>query len=166
MAVAHSNPARTAAPVSAGPWHTVAFVTLVVVAGSAVGFMTGPDAWYDALSKPSFQPPNWLFAPVWTALYVLVGIAGARTWWRAPASASMALWALQLGLNLAWSPVFFAMRRPDLALGLIVALWATIAAFVATRWKADPPSSVAFLPYLAWVSFATVLNGSIVALNP
>ncbi|MCA0304225.1 MAG: tryptophan-rich sensory protein [Proteobacteria bacterium] len=159
-------PTATTAP-SPSRWITLAgFLLLVIGGGMAIGYATRPDAWYAALAKPSFNPPNWLFAPVWTMLYVLVAIAGWRTWQRLPASATaMRLWALQLVLNFAWSPTFFGLHRVDLAFGVVVAMLASIAAFIAVSARRDRVSALLFAPYLAWVGFATLLNGAIWRLN-
>lgn len=159
-------PTATTAP-SPSRWITLAgFLLLVIGGGMAIGYVTRPDGWYAALAKPSFNPPNWLFAPVWTMLYVLVAIAGWRTWQRLPQSATaMRLWALQLVLNFAWSPTFFALHRVDLAFGVVVAMLASIAAFIAVSARHDRVSALLFAPYLAWVGFATLLNGAIWRLN-
>jgi len=141
------------------------FVAGVALAGMMLGYANRPDGWYAALSKPAFNPPNYLFAPVWLALYVCIGVAGARTWSAGPRSPAMAAWAAQMTLNFLWSPVFFGMHRIGLALGVIVALLTAIAAFIVVQWRADRPAALLFVPYAAWVAFATVLNGSIYRLN-
>ena len=137
---------------------------LVLGGGLAIGWATRPDAWYAALAKPPFNPPNWVFAPVWSLLYVMIAVAGARTWVHG-LDRGFALWAAQLVLNFAWTPVFFGLHRPGLALVIIVALLAAILAFIVARWHADRISAVLFLPYAAWVAFASLLNASIVMLN-
>jgi tryptophan-rich sensory protein len=141
-----------------------AFLILVLGGGLAIGWATRPDAWYAALAKPPFNPPNWVFAPVWSLLYIMIAVAGARTWLRG-IGGGFALWAAQLVLNFAWTPVFFGLHRPGLALVIIVALLAAILAFIVARWHADRISAVLFLPYAAWVAFASLLNASIVMLN-
>lgn len=148
-------------------WLSLAgFLLLVIGGGLAIGAATRPDSWYAALAKPSFNPPGWLFGPVWTILYVLIAVAGWRTWQRLPRSATaMRLWALQLALNFAWSPVFFGLHRVDLALGIVVAMLASIAAFIAASGRHDRVSALLFAPYLLWVGFATTLNGAIWRLN-
>src|SRR5262245_52553836 len=107
------------------------FLLAVVGIGLLIGSITRPDGWYAALAKPSFNPPNSVFAPVWTVLYVLIAIAGARTWERG--SGGFGLWLGQMALNFAWTPVFFGLHRPGLALVVILALLGTILAFIATR---------------------------------
>lgn len=142
------------------------FLLLVSGGGMAIGYATRPDAWYAALAKPSFNPPNWVFGPVWTILYVLVAVAGWRTWQRLPrTTAAMALWTLQLVLNFAWSPAFFGLHRVDLAFFIVVAMLASIAGFIAVSARHDRASALLFVPYLAWVGFATMLNGAIWRLN-
>ncbi len=141
------------------------FVGGVVVAGLLLGYANRPDGWYAALNKPAFNPPNQVFAPVWLALYVCIGVAGARTWSRDPRSPAMAAWVAQMALNFLWSPVFFGIHRIGLALGIIVALLVAIAAFIALQWRTDRLAALLFVPYAAWISFATVLNGAIYRLN-
>jgi len=142
-----------------------AFVAATVGIGIAVGTINLPGEWYAALHKPPFNPPNWIFAPVWSVIYVLIAVAGWRTWERGPRGHGMALWGAQMVLNFLWSPVFFSAHRIDLALAVIVALLVTIAGFVVARWRADRAAAMLFLPYAAWVSFATLLNASIWLLN-
>jgi benzodiazapine receptor len=141
----------------------VVFLVAVLGIGLLIGTVTRPDGWYAALAKPAFNPPGWVFGPVWTVLYVLIAIAGARTW--ESGSSGFGLWLGQMALNFAWSPVFFGLHQPGLALVIIVALLVAILAFIATRWSKDRVNALLFLPYAAWVAFASVLNASIVALN-
>ncbi|NKW92030.1 tryptophan-rich sensory protein [Rhodobacteraceae bacterium R_SAG9] len=133
--------------------------------GILIGTLTAPGAWYAALNKPVFNPPNWIFAPVWTTLYLLIAMAGWRQYEARDHGSLLPLWWAQLILNFLWSPAFFVLQLPWLALVVIVALWATIVLFIRGTWRWDRPSAVAFIPYLAWVSFATVLNLSIAVLN-
>lgn len=138
------------------------FIIGVVVTGSLIGVTTLPGEWYAGLTKPWFTPPNWVFGPIWTILYVLIGWAGARKWLYGGESR---LWWAQMGLNFLWSPVFFGLHMPRVALMLILATWVTILAFILREWAKDRLSAVLFCPYLAWVSLATALNIGIVALN-
>lgn len=142
-----------------------AFLTLVIGGGSLIGVWNLPGDWYAGLAKPTFNPPNWIFAPVWTVLYVLIAIAGWRTWRRAPADAAMRVWWAQLAANFVWSPVFFSLQSLGGALAIIVALLALIFAFIAMTRRADPVAAWLFAPYAAWVAFATVLNASLFVLN-
>nr|WP_275592452.1 TspO/MBR family protein [Aquamicrobium sp. NLF2-7] len=141
------------------------FLVAVVGIGMFIGIATPPGDWYAGLAKPSFNPPNWLFAPVWTILYILIAIVGWRTWRREPAGIDMKLWFVQMALNFAWSPVFFAAHAPAAAIIIIALLLWTIGIFIARTLKSDPPSAWMFLPYFAWVSFATLLNAAILRLN-
>ena len=142
-----------------------AFLVLVMGGGLLIGVLTAPGAWYADLTKPPFNPPNWIFGPVWTVLYVLIALAGWRTWERGRTQRDMRLWWAQLGLNFLWSPVFFALQQPWPALVIIGALLAVIFGFIAGRWHADRVAALAFAPYAAWVAFASALNLSIAILN-
>lgn len=139
-----------------------AFIIGVLGAGLVIGSVTRPGEWYAALAKPSFNPPNWVFGPVWTLLYAMIGAAGARAFERGSGGA---LWLAQMVLNFAWPVAFFNLQRPALALVIVLAMLAAIVAFIVTRWNADRISSLLFLPYAAWVAFASLLNASIVVLN-
>jgi tryptophan-rich sensory protein len=141
------------------------FLLLVVGGGVAIGFLTAPGEWYAGLAKPPFNPPNWVFAPVWTVLYVLIAVAGWRTFERDRSSWPMKLWWAQLVLNFLWSPVFFAAHRIGLALLVILLLLAAILAFLVMSWRQSRVAAWLFAPYAAWVAFAAVLNGSIWLLN-
>lgn len=141
------------------------FLLLVLGGGLLIGYATLPGEWYASLAKPPFNPPNWVFAPAWTLLYVLIAVAGWRTWEREQAAAAMKIWALQLVLNFAWSPTFFGAKQMGPALVVILALLASIALFIATVWNRDRVSGWLFAPYAAWVAFATLLNASLLLLN-
>lgn len=125
--------------------------------------------WFRALRKAPVQPPDRVFGPVWTVLYGLIAYSGWKIW-TAPSSPernrALALWTGQLALNGAWTPLFFGARRPVAALVDIVALDATASAYVASALDVDRTAALAFAPYLAWLGFATYLNGAIVARNP
>jgi len=141
------------------------FLALVVGRGSGNGLINVPADWYAGLDKPVFNPPNWIFAPVWLTLYVFIAIAGWRIWERAPRSAAMTAWWVQLGLNWLWSPVFFTLHWLWPAFAIIVAIWLGIVIFIVQARAIDRISAWLFVPYLAWVSFASVLNLSIAWLN-
>lgn len=141
------------------------FVVLVVGGGSLIGINNVPGEWYQALAKPPFNPPNWIFGPVWTILYVLIAVAGWRVWKAERTGGAMSVWWLQLGLNFLWSPVFFTLNQIGLAFLVIVVLLFAIFAFIRINWHRDRTSAVLFLPYAAWVAFAALLNGSIWLLN-
>ena len=142
-----------------------AFVVATVGIGIAIGTINLPGEWYAALHKPPFNPPNWSFGPVWSVMYVLIAVAGWRTWEREAHGVGMALWGAQMLLNFIWSPVFFASHRIGLALAVVVALLVTIVGFIIVRWRADRAAAALFSPYAAWVAFATLLNASIWLLN-
>ncbi|WP_031208341.1 TspO/MBR family protein [Mesorhizobium sp. L2C085B000] len=141
------------------------FLLLVLGGGLLIGYATLPGEWYASLAKPPFNPPNWVFAPAWTLLYLLIAVAGWRTWERERAGAAMKIWALQLVLNFAWSPTFFGAKLVGPALVVILALLASIALFIATVWNRDRVSGWLFAPYALWVAFATLLNASLLLLN-
>ena len=141
------------------------FVIVVLGGGLLIGYTTLPGAWYASLTKPPFNPPNWVFAPAWTLLYLLIAVAGWRTWLQASSGAAMKIWAVQLVLNLLWSPTFFGAKMMGLALVVIVLLLASIGLFIATAWNRDRASAWLFAPYAAWVAFATLLNASLLWLN-
>lgn len=142
------------------------FIVVVLGGGTLIGLFNLPDGWYAALRKPPFNPPNAVFAPIWSTLYVLIAIAGWRTFLRAGGSGmAKTLWVAQLALNFLWSPVFFGLHRPNLALAVIALLLIAICAFIGERWSKDAAAAWLFAPYLLWVAFATLLNGAIVMLN-
>jgi benzodiazapine receptor len=141
------------------------FLALTVGGGLLIGFLTRPGKWYVSLAKPWFTPPNNVFAPVWTLLYIMIAIAGERTFMRDPVGAPMTVWTVALALNFAWSPIFFRLHRPLAALFVILGLLGTIVAFIVLSWQPDTPSALLFVPYAAWVLFAVTLNGAIWRLN-
>ena len=149
------------------------FVLLPVVVGGLSGFATasGLGSWYAGLVKPSFNPPSWVFGPVWTALYLLMGLSAWRVFRTFDgfgafmASPAAGVYLAQLALNFAWSFLFFGVRRPDWALGEILVLWIAILAMIRLFWIRDPLAGWLQAPYLCWVSFASVLNGAIWWLN-
>jgi len=154
---------------------------LLIGAAGAVVTNRSRSTWYATLRKPSFNPPSWVFAPVWTTLYGLMGLASwlvwqqGRTkgwlgnWWprhaAPPVRSALVLYAIQLAANLVWSWLFFGWRRVDLALAEIVVLWGLILATLVRFSQVRPLSGWLLLPYQLWVSFATVLNLSIWWLN-
>jgi benzodiazapine receptor len=144
-------------------------VFLVVVAAAAVtGAQFQPGDWYAALDKPSWTPPNAVFGPVWTLLYLGIAVAGWLVWQRRAETRSpaFALWVAQLLLNTAWSWLFFGLHRPGLALVDIVVLLATIVAFVVTALPVSRLAAGLFVPYALWVGYASALNLAIWRTNP
>jgi benzodiazapine receptor len=143
----------------------VLLLLLAVGGGLAIGYLTPPGEWYAGLAKPPFNPPGWIFGPVWTVLYVLIAVAGWRTFERDRRGWPMRLWWAQLALNFLWSPVFFTAHRIGLALAIVLLMLAAILAFIAASSRQDRVAAWLFVPYAAWVAFASVLNGAIFALN-
>lgn len=141
------------------------FVLGVVAVGLLIGLGFPPGDWYAGLAKPSFNPPDWLFGPVWTLLYVLIGAAGWRVWFRTDRAGLKGLWIAQMALNFAWSPAFFGARSPALGLLVILPLLAVILLFIWRSRRHDATAALLFLPYAAWVGFASALNAAILALN-
>ena len=141
------------------------FIAAVLSLGLLIGTNNIPGEWYQSLAKPTFNPPNWVFAPVWSILYVVIGGVGARMFLAHRHTAAMRLWLAQMILNFLWSPLFFGMQDISSALIVVIALLIAVAAFVIASWQRDRISALLFLPYFAWVAFATVLNGSILLMN-
>ncbi|WP_310498001.1 TspO/MBR family protein [Sandarakinorhabdus sp.] len=134
------------------------------------GLMTPRADWYAQLRKPTWQPPGWLFGPAWTIILGLSAWGGVIAWEaaRGPADerAILILFAVNGVFHLLWSPLFFKAQRPDWALAEVPFLWGSILALVAGLWPIAPAAAQLSLPYLAWVSFAAVLNWAVVRLNP
>ena len=148
------------------PWLIlVAFLVVVIGVGALIGTQSLPGSWYEGLVKPPFNPPNWIFGPVWFALYILIAVAGWRIYMIDPDSTPMKLWYGQMVLNWAWSPVWFLGHLVWPAFAIITALWLLLIVFIVTAKRMDPTSAWLFIPYLAWVSFAGALNLAIGVLN-
>lgn len=146
-------------------WSLILFILAVFGGGLLIGLLTAPGAWYVALVKPNFNPPNWIFAPVWSILYILIAFAGWRIWSRDRNGRAMRIWRMQLALNFLWSPIFFEMHAMGLALLVILLLLGTIMTFIVIAWPQDRVASSVFVPYAAWVGFASLLNASLLLLN-
>jgi tryptophan-rich sensory protein len=145
-----------------------AFAAALVVASlGAAATQLGP--WYYALHKPSWQPPDWLFGPAWTLIFGLAAAAGVSAWRHAGTRRArvkiIAAFAINMGLNTLWSLLFFRLHRPDWALFEVGFLWASILVLMGVLWSFSHLASYLLLPYLLWVSFASVLNLAIVRLN-
>jgi tryptophan-rich sensory protein len=157
-----------------GGWTALAVLLALVVGSQLAGLLGVPftdtdrGSWYDALDKPSFNPPGAVFAPVWTTLYLAMAVA-AWLVWRHPDSArrriALQLFAVQLALNALWSPLFFGAEQTGWALAEIVLLLAAVATTLVLFLRVDRVAGLLLVPYLAWVAFATVLNASIVSLK-
>ena len=154
---------------TAGRWKPILVAalcaTFVALLGAAA---TDIGPWYQALRKPSWQPPDWLFGPVWTAIYALTAYAGVLAW-RATSGARrmwiMAAFALNALLNVLWSEMFFGLHRPDWAGVEVVPFWLSIVLLMALVTRVTPRGGWVLLPYLVWVGFAAVLNWTVVRLN-
>ena len=132
------------------------------------GALFRPGDWYERLAKPTWRPPNRLFAPVWTVLYFTIAISGWLVWREAGfagAALPLAIYALQLILNAAWTPLFFGLHRPDLGFLNIVLIWLSIIATIALFFPIHAAAALLLLPYLAWVTFAAALNFAVWRLN-
>ena len=150
-------------------------IVLVVVLCVTVGYLSGLVTresiltWYVTLNKPSFNPPNWVFAPVWTLLYIMMGVAAGMIWTsnseEQTTKKALGFFAIQLGLNALWSCLFFGLHNPLLALIEIILLWLMILETYNLFKKINKTAGLLLFPYLAWVSFATILNASIWWMN-
>lgn len=151
--------------------HLFIFILVCEAAGFLGSLFTAPaiPTWYANLQKPSFNPPNWLFAPVWTTLYALMGIAAYLVWKagieKNEVRIALALFAIQLVLNILWSYLFFKLQSPLYALIEIVILWLFILLTMISFLKVSKTAGLLLLPYLLWVSFAAILNFAIFRLN-
>jgi translocator protein len=146
---------------------TLVLFIATAFAAAAVGGLFTPGEWYAQLVKPSWNPPAWLFAPVWTLLYISIGVSGWLVWRRTGLliNAAFSVFVAQLVLNGLWSWLFFGLHRPDLAFIDIVLLWASILTTLLLFWRVTWVAGALLIPYLAWVSFATVLNFTLWQLN-
>ncbi|WP_413999513.1 TspO/MBR family protein [Flavobacterium sp. W1B] len=149
---------------------TVVVTCLVIGYFSGVETRSSIETWYPTLIKPSFNPPNWVFAPVWSMLYIMMGVAAGLVWDRMDSDKetvkrALLIFAIQLALNALWSYLFFGLHNPMLAGIEIVLLWLMIYETYAHFSKINKVAGYLILPYLAWVSFAAVLNASIWFLN-
>jgi tryptophan-rich sensory protein len=156
-------------------WTSTTLVPITVAALAALavalagGLATQIGPWYQQLAKPSWQPPDWLFGPVWTVIFALIALAGARAWWDVPPGgerqAVIVLFAVNGVLNVLWSVLFFALRRPDWALIEVAFLWLSILVLIVVIGRYSAVGAWLLVPYLVWVSFASFLNWTIVRLN-
>ncbi|MDA9546038.1 CrtK/TspO family sensor protein [Bradyrhizobium sp. CCBAU 45321] len=137
----------------------------MVGTGWLIGATNPPGAWYASLAKPGFVPPNWAFPIAWTILYVLIAVAGWRTFRREPRGKAMLAWAAQMALNFIWSPVMFTMHQIGAALVILIGLFVAIVTYIAIEMSRDRLAAALFMPYAAWVAFAGVLNAAIWRLN-
>lgn len=147
------------------------FVALPLLAGALGSLFTTPaiSGWYAGLARPALAPPNWVFGPVWTTLFILMGVAAFlvwdRGWGRREVKVALAAFAGQLALNVGWSYLFFGRQSPGAALLEIVALWLAIVLTALLFFRIRRPAAWLLLPYLLWVSFASYLNFAFWRLN-
>jgi translocator protein len=148
-------------------WVLAGLIALCLAVGALGGSVTAQAVveWYPTLNKPSWNPPSWLFAPVWTILYVMMAVAAWLVWKAGNSRAGLILWGSQLALNLAWSFLFFGARSPGLGLIEIAFMWLAIAATIFLFAQKSRVAAYLMVPYLCWVSFASALNAAIYMLN-
>jgi len=148
-------------------WAMLGFLLITFAVAGVSGMATSGSVreWYPTIIKPSWNPPGWVFGPVWTILYAMMAVAAWLVWRKTGWSGALVWFAVQLALNAAWSPLFFGLHRIDLALVDIVALWVAITGTLVAFWKVSPLAGGLLIPYLAWVSFATALNFTLWRLN-
>lgn len=161
---------RAVTPGQSAAMFALFLVICFVIAGiGGLVTATSVDSWYATLNKPSFNPPNSVFAPVWTTLYFLIALSGWRIWRKAGfqrVRGVFLLYGLQLAFNLAWSVLFFGLHWVGIALVDAVLMLAAIIATIIAFARIDRLAAVLMVPYGAWVAFASVLNGAIWLLNP
>ena len=150
-----------------GPIAVAAAAAIVVAAAGGVLTTTGP--WYQNLRRPSWKPPDWAFGPVWTTIFTLAAISGVMTWnadtGREARTSLLVAYGVNGIFNIAWSAIFFRMRRPDWAFVEVLFLWLSIVALIVVTVRVSGTAALLLAPYLAWVSVAAVLNREIVRMN-
>ena len=141
---------------------------LLTFSATATGVFVKTGGWYAELAKPTWNPPSWVFGPVWTALYIMMAVAAWLVWrqggWKAQRG-PLTLYLVQWALNALWTPLFFGLQRPGLAFAEILALAVALGATLITFWKVRPSSALLLVPYALWTTFATVLNFTIWRMN-
>lgn len=141
------------------------FFVITFAAPAVSAFIEMPGTWYDGLNKPPWNPPPWLFGPVWTLLYTLMAVAAWMVWQRVGFARPLMLYFVQLGLNAVWTPVFFSAHALVPALIVIAALWVAILLTLLSFWRVNTVAGWLFVPYLGWVTFASYLNFTLWRLN-
>jgi len=165
-----STPAPQEGP--AGGWRALAALAgwvLLAFVPALSGAVAPPGDWYRSLNKPSWNPPGWVFGPVWTCLYASMGVAAWLVWRRGGWAArrrELGWFLVQWVLNGLWTPIFFGLHRPGWALMEMAMLWGAVLMTGLLFWRVHRVAGGLFAPYLAWVSFAAVLNGTLWRLNP
>jgi benzodiazapine receptor len=158
------------APARRSVWKPIMVATAVAVTVATVGgLLTDIGPWYQNLRKPSWQPPDWAFGPAWTTIFALAVVSAVLAWRNAADAATqrqvIVLFMLNACLNVLWSALFFALRRPDWALWEVGFLWLAMVLPMIVTWRLSRAASICLLPYLGWVSFAAFLNFTVVRLN-
>ncbi len=159
------NPPGSSTPLS---WLALVGWILLCFAAAATGAAFPPGEWYLSLTKPSWNPPGWIFGPVWSALYVMMGVAAWLVWRRGGFRAQrgpLTWFLVQLALNAAWTPLFFGLHRLGFAFAEMLLLWLAIVATLRAFRPVSRPATALLVPYLAWVSFAALLNFTLWRLN-
>lgn len=152
-------------------WPALLGFLVVTFAAASIGALatnSSVGTWYPRLNKPAWNPPSWVFGPVWSALYVMMAAAAWRVWLRTEhlgRRSALTWFFVQLGLNALWSCLFFGLRSPGLAFAEIFALWTALVVVLVKFARIDRLAAMLWVPYLAWVSFASVLNGTVWWLN-
>ncbi|SIS56167.1 TspO/MBR family protein [Belliella pelovolcani] len=151
-------------------WQKLVIAILIPQVSGVLGALvtvSSVGSWYQTINKPSFNPPSWIFGPVWTSLYIMIGISLYLIWKSNHPFKKKAMWlfGIQMVLNTLWSPAFFGLESPLLGLIVIIPLWVSILACIKVFKPISNLAAYLFIPYFLWVSFATLLNASIWYLN-
>ncbi|BDH79946.1 MAG TPA: tryptophan-rich sensory protein [Methanothermobacter sp.] len=145
------------------------FICLIAGFLGSIATISSINTWYASLTKPPWTPPNWLFGPIWTTLYILMGIAAFLVWregfQKKEVKIALGIFSLQLILNILWSVVFFALKSTLGAFIIIIILWTTILLTMITFYRVSKPAAAILIPYITWVTIATALNYTIYTLN-
>lgn len=152
----------------AASWIALACFAAVTLAAASSGAMFKPDAWYRAIRKPAWTPRDWVFPTVWTPLYVMIAASGWLVWREAGVAGALlplVVYVLQLSLNAGWSAIFFGLRKPGLAFAEVVLLWVAVALNIALFWPISATAALLLVPYLVWVTIASVLNYQVWRMN-
>lgn len=147
-------------------WLYFAVYLLACMAAGASGAIFPPGDWYKGLTKPSWNPPDWVFPLAWMTLYVCMAAAAARVALLPGSGIALGLWSVQIALNTLWTPVFFGLQKMRVALYVVGCLWVSVAACLVALWQVDTIAGLLFVPYLLWVTIASALNRAMVRLNP
>jgi len=144
----------------------LAFWIALTFCAPVLGVISPPGDWYASLNKPSWNPPPWIFGPVWTTLYLMMAVAAWLVWRRHGWNRAIGIYLLQLLLNAAWTPVFFGLHQPGWAFAVIIALWLAIWLTMRAFARLNRAAAWLLAPYAAWVTFAAVLNFTLWRMNP